>query len=123
MIYKTESFESSDKDYDYMIRSLNDKGCAKIPKVLHMFRIIPADQTDVENSYNNYLYLHGVTANKVMNILKKTIPNVWDRYLVNMKNIVLQMKCFFPKHALVFLPVCWIWNLKKAQVIVELALK
>ena len=56
------------------MRSLNDKGCANVPKVLHMFRIISADQTDVENFYNNYLYLQGTTADKVMNILKQGYP-------------------------------------------------
>ena len=73
-IYKTVSLGGSDKDYDFIMRSLNNKGFANIPKVLHMFRIIPADQTDVKYLYNNNLYLHGVKADKVMNILKQGYP-------------------------------------------------
>ena len=97
MIYKTESFESSNKDYDYMIRSLNDKWCAKIPKVLHMFRIIPADQTDVNNFYNSYLYLKGTTADKVMNILKQGYPketllDQCQKHFIN-KNVHISEKC------------------------------
>ena len=56
------------------MRSLNNKGCAKTPKVLHIFRIISTDQTDVKYFYNNNLYLQGVTADKVMNILKQGYP-------------------------------------------------
>ena len=69
--YKTVSLESSDKDYNFVMRSLNDKGFVKFPKVLHMFRIVPADQSNVKVLYSKYLYLQGTTADKVMNILKQ----------------------------------------------------
>ena len=74
IINKTVLLESSDKNYEFIMRSLNNKGCEKIPKVLHMFRIIPADQTHVKYLYNNYLFLQGVTADKIMNILKHGYP-------------------------------------------------
>ena len=74
IIYKTVSLERSDKDYKFIMRSLDNKGFAKIPKVLHMFKIIPADQTEVENFYNNYFYLYSCTADKLIEILKQGYP-------------------------------------------------
>ena len=82
------------------MRSLNNKGCAKIPKVLPMFRIIPADQTDVKNFYNNNLQLQGITADKVMNVLKQGYPKDEKALLKQ-----CQKYCFGKKNAIVILPV------------------
>ena len=79
------------------MRSLNDKGCAKIPKVLHMFKIIPADQTDIEILYNNYLYFHGVTADKLNNILKEKYPKNHHTLLGQHKKYCFNKKMFSPK--------------------------
>ena len=94
IIYKTISLESLDRDYEFIMRSLNDKGCAKIPKVLHMFKIIPADQTDVENFYNNYLYFHGCTADKLIDILKQGYPKNYQLLLGRHKTYCFNKKMF-----------------------------
>ena len=62
-----------------------------------MFRIIPADQTDVENLYNNYLYLHGVTADKVMNILKQGYPKDPESLLSQHEKFCFTKKKFLSK--------------------------
>ena len=97
-IYKTISLHSSNKDYKFIKRSLNYKGCASVPNVLHMFKIVPADQTDVEKFYNNYFYLQGVTADKVINILKqgypenkKTLLDQCEKYCFDTANRVMNI--------------------------------
>ena len=97
IIYITVSLGSSDKDYEFIMRSLNNKGCAIIPKVPHMFKIIPADQTDVKYLYNNYLFLQGVTADNIINILEEGYPIKYHLLLGQHTTYCFNKNMFSPK--------------------------
>ena len=97
MDYKTLSLEDSDTDYEFIMHSLNDKGCAKIPKVLHMFRIIPADQTYDKYLYNNYLNFQGITADQVMKIFKQGYPKNYQSLLEQHEIYCFDKKLFSSK--------------------------
>jgi len=72
--YKTEFLETSDKDYQFILRSVTDDSCNKNPNVLHMFRINPTDENQENKLLNTKLYLHGTKANKITEVLKSGYP-------------------------------------------------
>ena len=72
--YKTEALQTSHKDYRFISSSLDYSECEENTKILHLFRIDPVDENEAEAINASSLYLQGVTANKVMNILTSGYP-------------------------------------------------
>ena len=75
--YKTEALQSSEIDYRFLLSSLNSSGCEESAKILHVFKISPADGNEVRKVHNSSLYLQGVTANKIINILTSGYPKTY----------------------------------------------
>lgn len=67
--YKTELLSSKDKDYQFVLRSINDKHSNENLSIRYLFRINPQDQNEANFINNVPLYLHGIKANKVLDIL------------------------------------------------------
>ena len=78
MLYKIEALKSTDTDYQFLLRSIN---CKKSQENLHIFRINLVEQNKVRKCFrqNAPLYLHGVEANKVNNLLNSGYPIDWNR--------------------------------------------
>ena len=71
--HKTQLLETHNEDYEFILRSITDENSNHNSKVLYMFRINPVDPNEARKLEDNLLYLQGVTANRVMNVLELNV--------------------------------------------------
>ena len=76
--YKTQLLETQNEDYQFILRSIIDENSNHNPTVRYIFRINHVDLNEVEKLKNSFLYLQGVKANKVMNVLKFGYPKDYE---------------------------------------------
>ena len=107
--YKMELLQKDDDDYKFILLSLEDKNAGDNPKILHLFKFNPVDETlvnPVVETYSlkdKYLYLRGIEHHKVENILnrgflqkcKKKIDTPLTRCTTSYKQEVIQGSGYF----------------------------
>ena len=87
--FKTELLKTTDKDYQFILRSITDDSCNANSKVLHIFRINPIDQIQVNKLKYTDLYLHGIKSNKIIDVLSSGYPSDTESLLKKCND-----KCF-----------------------------
>ena len=89
MVFKTEALKSTDEDYQFILRSINDEKSVENLKVLHIFRINHVDLNQSRKIRNANLYFNGISSNKVINVLKSGYPKNWTSY-----DVQCEKECF-----------------------------
>ena len=72
--YKTKLLSPADEDYKFILRSIDDKCTSENSPICYFFKIIPVDKNEAYLINNVSLYLQGVKANKVLDVLTSGYP-------------------------------------------------
>lgn len=72
--YRTEIMNKNDKDYEFIVNSVTDEKSQFNPKLLHLFKINPSFSYEIKEMQGKLLYLHGIKASKVVDVLNFGYP-------------------------------------------------
>ena len=73
--YKAELLQTSNRDYQFVLGSITETDCRNYnPKIVKIYRINPADESETEKMRDSFLFMHGVPANHVLDVLARGYP-------------------------------------------------
>ena len=72
--YKAELLQTSNRDYQFVLGSMTEGNPNSNWTVLKIYRINPVDESEVEKMRDGFLYMHGVKANEVSDVLARGYP-------------------------------------------------
>ena len=84
--YKAELLQTSNQDYQFVLGSMTEGNPNSNLKVVQIYRINPVDESEVEKMRDGFLYMHGVKANEVSDVLARGYP-------ASPEDMVKQCKC------------------------------
>ena len=79
--YKAELLLTSSRDYQFVLRSMTEKNPNGNPTVVQIYRINPVDKSEVEKMRDGLLYMYGVKADKVLDVLASGYPASHDDFV------------------------------------------
>ena len=85
--YKAESLLEQDSDYKFVLRSIASEKDRGNEKIKHVFKINPVDKNEELDLKDKYVFLHGVTSNRVKSILTEGYLKEYDENDVSYKNL------------------------------------